>query len=212
MTGRQGPFRARAMPNGVLSQGRGEGEDCPRGGGVGSAATLQCCSVGERLTPRAFPSGPIRKNDVPTSPESCAGQCCYCTGSTINLHCSARARLVLVLRLRRRLRLSQTRAAINCAILWVPPSSQVVMVRAGLRAGSPDSRERNTWARRSSVVTAPGPGGGHYLTADRARICGGFGLQRKKAIIDGDGQGARVSSWWWLSDVSRWGNTRRAAK
>ncbi|PMD65969.1 uncharacterized protein K444DRAFT_158896 [Hyaloscypha bicolor E] len=146
MTGRQGPFRARAMPDGVLSQGRGGGGGLSKGGGRGircNSAVLQCCSVGERLTPRAFPSGPIRKNDVPTSPESCAGQYCYCTGSTINLHCSARARLVLVpvlvLRLRRRLRLSQTRAAINCAVLWVPPSSQVVMVRAGLRAGSPAS-------------------------------------------------------------------------
>jgi hypothetical protein len=137
-------------------EGRGRGRGRTVQGGRAwdplQLCRLQCCNVGERLTPRAFPSGPIRKNDVPTSPELCAGQyvlLLYCTGSTINLHCSARARLVLVLvlvlRFRRRLRLSQTRAAINCAVLWVPPSSQVVMVRAGLRAGSPDSRERNTW-------------------------------------------------------------------
>jgi hypothetical protein len=56
------------------------------------------------------------------------------------------------------------------------------MLRAGLREGSPASARPV-----SSVVAAPGPGSGHYF--DRARVCGGFGLQRKKAIIDGDGQG-----------------------
>jgi hypothetical protein len=86
MTGRQGSFRARAMPDPVLSQGRAEreggegggrgGEGCPRGEGVGSAATLQC---GQRLRPRASPSGPFARIMFPGIMCRAAGQ--YRTGA-----------------------------------------------------------------------------------------------------------------------------------
>jgi len=78
MAGRQGSFRARAMPDAVLSQGRAErrgeregGGGCPRGEGVGSTATLHCSSAavqqcGRTVDAASFPVvGPIRKNDVP---------------------------------------------------------------------------------------------------------------------------------------------------
>jgi hypothetical protein len=47
MAGRQGSFRARAMPDAVLSQGRAEregGGGCPRGGGREAWDPLQLCT------------------------------------------------------------------------------------------------------------------------------------------------------------------------
>ena len=139
MAGRQGSFRARAMPDAVLSQGRAErrgeggGRGLSKGGGRGihcNSALQQCSSVGERLTPRASPSsGPFARMMFPGIVCSSAGRTVP-YGSTVHLHRTARARLVprprLRLRRRPRLRLSQTRAAINSGAFWVPDSRPAV--------------------------------------------------------------------------------------
>jgi hypothetical protein len=134
MAGRQGSFRARAMPDAVLSQGRAEGRGEREGGGRGihcNSALQRCSSVGERLTPRASPSsGPFARMMFPgivCRQDSPVREHC-----TVHLHRTARARLVPGLRLRRRprlrLRLSQTRAAINSGAFWVPDSRPAVTV------------------------------------------------------------------------------------
>jgi hypothetical protein len=177
MAGRQGSFRARAMPDAVLSQGRAEregGGGCPRGEGVRRgihcnsalaallAALLQC---GRTVDAASFPVvGPIRKNNVPRNRVQ-AGQ-----DSPVREHCTFTSQRACSSRPQTQTQTqtqtpaqTQTQAQAQSdssrdqrrRLLGpgLPPSSQVVMLRAGLREGSPASA-----GPVSSVVAAPGPG------------------------------------------------------